>query len=481
MNFPARIRVPHFTAVIASIALALLAACGKDEKVQCDPAAQTGCASGSVCETVENGTPACFDPVLVKGEVFDLVTQRALGQTRLVALDVNRAPVSAVSTSGADGTYSLGVPSRRNSDGAPVSAPITLRADRTGYQSFPGGVRIAIPFDLSSAAHASGAWTVQVSGLTDVGLAASTPTGTASIHGTVGVPPIHGGVLVVAEPAAGGAGITGIADRSGSYAIFNLPGGATYNVTPYAAGVNYTPGTVSLVAGDDKQVDISIGNSTTATVTGSVNPVGPNASGLPTSLILVVKSTFNALGRGDAPPGLRDPASGLGVTSAFSIIGVPNGTYVALAAFENDGLVRDVATTGGTAPLEVVVSHGVMTSAAGSFKITSPVNLTSPAPTDASGAALGMTLPLQFAWDAYSATNHYGVTVYDTFGNVQWSLDDVPPTSNTVSVRYGQGGSPNPAPALVPGMYYQVRVEAFGTQSTQYTRTEDFKGVFTVQ
>ena len=33
-------------------------------------------------------------------------------------------------------------------------------------------------------------------------------------------------------------------------------------MTPYAAGVNHTPGTVSLVAGDDKQVDISIGNST---------------------------------------------------------------------------------------------------------------------------------------------------------------------------------------------------------------------------
>jgi hypothetical protein len=69
-------------------------------------------------------------------------------------------------------------------------------------------------------------------------------------------------VLLVAEPAVGGTGVTGIADRSGCYAIFNLPGDATYNVTPYAAGVNHTPGAVSLVPGDDKQVDLSIGNST---------------------------------------------------------------------------------------------------------------------------------------------------------------------------------------------------------------------------
>jgi hypothetical protein len=34
---------------------------------------------------------------------------------------------------------------------------------------------------------------------------------------------------------------------------------------------------------------------------------------LPTSVIFVVNSTFDGLGRGDAPPGLGDPASGLGV------------------------------------------------------------------------------------------------------------------------------------------------------------------------
>ena len=46
------------------------AACGDDEP--CNPQANTGCEDGLVCEEVTGGEPACFAPVVVRGDVFDL-------------------------------------------------------------------------------------------------------------------------------------------------------------------------------------------------------------------------------------------------------------------------------------------------------------------------------------------------------------------------------------------------------------------------
>src|SRR3990172_8625973 len=133
-----------------------LAACGTSEKKTCSVTAQTGCDSGKVCENVSGGSPACFEPVLLTGSVFDLASAEAGSGARLVALDVTRPPVSAVAISAADGRYSLALPRDRDASGAPVDGAVTLRADATGYQSFPSGLRPALPIDISAAGHGGG-------------------------------------------------------------------------------------------------------------------------------------------------------------------------------------------------------------------------------------------------------------------------------------------------------------------------------------
>lgn len=450
---------------------ATLVACGSSDKAACDPGAQTGCITGKACELVENAGPACFDPVVLQGTVFDLATQASVVGARLVALDANRAPVSTVATSGATGAFTLTVPAQRKADGTPVAASLTLRADASGYQSFPGGVRTALPIDLSSATHTNAIWTVQ-SPLTAVGLIPLPAGARASVHGTVALPPNGVGVLVVAQPVAGGAGVTGVADKEGKYAIFNLPvsGTASYSVQAYARGSNYNAATQAVAAGDDAPVNLTIKNTTTATVSGAVQPTGQNLPPNPTtSVILVVKSTFDAtLGRGEAPPGLRAG----GITGSYSIAGVPDGSYIALGAFENDGIVRDVSGIGGTAPVETDVQDGAVTLAPASFKLTGAVSLTSPfvAPYDVAPWPASSATPT-FGWTDYPSIGQgsYQVSVADAFGNVVAGPIALPKTTTAFTT-----------PALAAGMYYQLRVVVLDTGASPISKTEDLKGVFFV-
>jgi hypothetical protein len=463
---------------LASLATTLVS-CGSSGGTTCNPTAQTGCAVGLACELVEgSAAPACFAPVQLKGKVFDLATGGDVAGARVVALDANRAPVSTVATSAVDGTYTLTLPSRRKPDGTPSSSSVTLRADARTYQSFPGGVRFALPVDVASAVHAAGAWTVQ-SSLTDVGLIAlPAGSGTGSIQGTVATPPGGGGVLVVAE--TGSSGASAIADRSGTFAIYNLAPGA-YTVKAYARGQNYSPAATTLTAGQDVQVALGISGPATATVSGSVQIVNPG-QGSATSVILIVESTFDpVLVRGDAPPGLRAPDPGVSpnVTNAFSISGVPDGQYIALAAFENDFLVRDASDIGGTAIVHVAVANGVASASPG-FKVTGALDVVSPG---ASGPEAVTSATPTFTWVDDSSEKSYDLLVLDTFGSIVWQTTIPPVTgSSTVSVTYGQaGGTPATAPALQKGMYYQFRAISKDANGFALSQTEDLKGVFFLQ
>jgi hypothetical protein len=473
--------MPHRITIAFTLLLAA-AACGDSDKKTCSVEAQTGCDSGKVCENVSGGSPACFEPVVLTGRVFDLASSAAIPGARLVALDANRSPVSAVALSSVDGSYSLALPRDREASGAPVGGPVTLRADATGYQSFPSGLRQALPIDTSAAVQGGGSWTI-ASSLTDVGLLAlPSSAGSGSIEGHVEVPPVGGGVLVVAEPAAGGAGMSAIADRGGDYAVLNL-GPGDYAVKAFSRGVNYAPAAVSLAAGETKEADLAIAGATAATVSGNVEIVN-RGQGIGTSVILVVESTFDdALVRGDVPPGLRAPEPGTDpdVTGAFSIDGVPDGRYVALAAFEDDFLVRDPDTSiGGTQIVHLEVANGALVSAPPSFKVTGALDVVSPG---ADGPEVVTSATPTFTWVDDSSEVAYDVTVLDAFGVEVWRTT-IPGVSGspTVSVVYGQaGGTPASAPALQSGMYYQFRVLSRKNGGSPISQTEDLKGVFLVE
>ncbi len=205
-----------------------------------------------------------------------------------------------------------------------------------------------------------------------------------------------------------------------------------------------------------------------------MQPVGSNQpSSLDTSVILVVRSTYNpTIDRGEAPPGLI--VSNL-TAPGWSLTGVPDGDYTVLAAFGNDGYVRDISGIGGTAPVDVTVSGGVMTSAPGTFKITGAVSFAATNPiTPTSGMEGAVTIVTSatptFAWQAYPSDNKYQIDVFDAFGTSIWQTSF--PFSTTSAVYAG-------GTALTAGMTYQVRITAFDTGGAQISRTEDLMGIFT--
>src|SRR5678816_2526161 len=142
-----------FSVCAATTLLLAAIACSNNDK-PCTVGDNTTCkdkGDGFVCEQVTDGTTGCFAPLEVKGQVIDGQTKTGIANARVLARDGNNVAVSPVATTGADGTYSLQVPAVRDKDGVVQSLKVSLRADAQGYQSFPGGIRIALPFDLNTA------------------------------------------------------------------------------------------------------------------------------------------------------------------------------------------------------------------------------------------------------------------------------------------------------------------------------------------
>ncbi|UCH30680.1 MAG: carboxypeptidase regulatory-like domain-containing protein [Myxococcales bacterium] len=455
----------------AAFALLVGAGCSDSSSDACDPIAQTGCEQGQVCEEVVDGGTACFAPVVLRGNVFDQADDSGIEGATVVALDANRAPASTVAVTNASGDYEIQVARQRDTDGNPQGGDVTLRADAAGYQTFPGGIRQALPIDVSSPVEEDGVLVVETP-TTSVGLIAlPSGAGTNEIFGDVEVPSDSTGVLVVAETAGETPeGFTAIADRDGVYRIFNLPDG-DFSVLGYAQGVNYNAESASVSGGEETQVDLTLSSDAPGTVTGSVQIVNPGA-GQGTSYILVVESTFNeALARGETPPGLRAPeGTDLVDSGTWTIEGVPAGSYKVLGAFENDQLVRDPDFGQGNTEIvrvDVVAGQSVE---APSFKITGSLDVISPG---AEGAEEVDGNPV-FSWVDDSGEDEYQIQVFDTFGELIW--DSIVPGSSGSDPEVPYAG-----PTLESGMFYQFRVTSFDVNDRPLSRTEDLKGVFFLQ
>jgi hypothetical protein len=468
-------------ALVAATTLA--AACGSSHHNQtCD---QTGCPSGQYCEPIQNSAPGCFAPVLLRGSVSDPSTSPAtlLNGARVLALDANRAPVSTVATTansgGSDGQYELKVRATRDASGKPVQAFVTLRADDQGYQTFPSGIRPALPIDLSTAVSNGTNWVVSGT-LTAIQLlkAANAATATAWAHGALTGGPSGSGVLVVAVPTGGGAAVTGIADGSGNYVIYNLVPGTTYDVTGYIKGANYTPiTTAALVAGDNALSAINVAAGTGATIAG--NLIFNNGASTNIQVTLVVDSTYvPSLDRGDSVPGLTVS----GAAGTYTFTGVPDGTYRVLAAFGLDGDVRDISSGGNTASPQVTVSAGAVVGTPPGFKIIPAVALATIDGQAVSATPVAVTTATPvFTWtrgsvDALSKT--YRVEVFDAYGTTMMTQDQAVGSGTNTATYNGT--------ALTRGMTYQLRISAITdtipVPTTGYnvdSYTEDLAGVFT--
>ncbi len=452
--------------VMCVLLLTATAACGGDDDESCDLFEQTGCDDGFVCEIVGDGEPACFEPVVLRGFVFDLRSFAVIEGARVVAVDPNGAPISSVAVTDSLGEYDLAVPSQRLEDGSPVPVELTLRADAAGYQTFPSGLRQALPLDTADAVEGEGGFIVETT-QTQIGLIElPDSTGIGTIAGDVEA--AGAGVLVVAES---GEGFSAIADRDGDYAIFNVPAG-DYTVSGYAHGVNYAAVDVTVSGGQTVTADLVLSSDETSTITGTVQLVNPEM-GEATSVVLVVASTFDdVLVRGATPPGLRAPEPGIApnITGAFEIDGVPSGTYKILASFENDFLVRDPDTCiAGTTIVEQQVGPGELIDLAEGFKVTGAITVISPG---AGGPEPVEATPV-FSWAEDASAKGYDLIVFDSFGEIVWEHEEPDPVGDP-SVTYA-------GPSLERGLFYQMRVTSWrepGGDRCEISQSEDLRGIF---
>jgi hypothetical protein len=460
---------------LSAVAISILAiGCGKKECDFDDPAS---CDEGYVCEAVtEREKPLCFRPIELQGRVFDLAEpDGGIAEARITPTDENGAVVGPVVQSDTTGGFVLQVSvARSNDDGDFAARKILLRAEASGYYPLPSGVRRQVPVELATATKPSQDEAMVITEGAEIGLAAlpAADQGQASIEGTVELPP-GASALVIAETAAGAVSRNSIAAGTGAFRIVNVPDGA-YSLRAYTKGVNYTPVDVTVASSTTETgVEILQSDVAAAEVNGSITIVAGSGE---TSVILAVKSTFNeTLGRGEAPAGLRAPDPGIapniGAGQNFTITGVPDGDYVVLAGFENDGMVRDPDTgIAGTDLRYLTVANGaVTTTEALDFKVTGAIVTVSPGAESVEETTATPT----FTWGHYPSTATYNLEVLNAQGAIVWSTSVGGTGGGNQSLVYA--GDP-----LTPGATYQWRVESIGTGGTTKSRTEDLRGVFRV-
>jgi hypothetical protein len=489
MNRRARIAASGLLA----LALAVAGGCKKDDENTCTLGDAASCEDGLVCEEVQGAEPACFAPIVVRGQVFDPTDADApVAGADVVALDANGQAVTLTGTTDADGNYELTVPAMRDADGNVVDGTaVTLRVDADDYVAFPKPPRFAIPVDLTVAVDTDGTLVVD-SAVTDVALfpipASATEYGT--ITGSIAGDDAAGALVVADQGDPAVAVSTAIVGTDGSFTLFNVPVGESTTVTAYAAGVQTDVATVTIAAaGGTEDVVLTADAVGLATVEGNLNPVNaPNFSGdAPTSVLLVVESTFSALTRaGYVPSGLRDGSLTASDTD-FSIEGVPPGRYVVLASFENDGVVRDPdLEQGGTSIRHIEVSDaGVVTSLldplSGDIESLNGIKITDAIATVAPGAEsleIVATAPT-FEWAKDPGTDHYELRIFDAYGALVYEDLAVPQPGGSGPVAYDTvGGNFVVGTGFDEGMIYQFRVVSIGTGGNMLSTTEDLRGVF---
>lgn len=462
-----------------------------DKGGPCDPAIDPEvadgphCLEGLACDPVAGATDTyvCGSPVRIHGTVIDLVSEAPIEGALVNGLDRTGSSLGAIAVTDAEGHYELLVSAPREADGElSAEAKYTLQGFAVDYQPFPAGIRVALPVDPSVAVYDEElAAHVIESPLTTIGLIAlpEERRGGVTISGTLGgVSP--GGALVVAEGVSEpGEAPYGVSDFEGKYTIFNVPEGAV-TVRAYHRSLELEPAAVTVADAALTEVDLAAvaeGEEMLGRVSGSVSIVNA-PGGSVTSVVLVPTSVFNVnLQRGPVPFGLRAPDPGLvpDVSGSFAIAGVPAGTYKVLAAFENDGLVRDPdVTIGGTSLQEVTVAAGEGVTVPEGFKITEALEVVGPGKEEPE--RVGATPTFEFADD--SSEDYYIVRVFDVFGELVWENPMVPGVSGSATVQVPYEGD-----ALSSGMYYQFRAISMRDKGggTAISQTEDLRGVFIVE
>jgi hypothetical protein len=251
------------------------------------------------------------------------------------------------------------------------------------------------------------------------------------------------------------------------WAAFGCSSGGSGGILPDGgAGQGAAAGTGGLGGSAGAGATASGGNAGSAgngghTVSGNVQIVNPG-SGTATSVILADPSFNPDVPSLVAPSGPKAET----VTGSWSIPNVPNGHYLVLVAWENDGLTLDPdASVGGTELVTIEVAGADVN--AGSFKVTGALDVISP-----DGGDIISGSPM-FRWQDDSAEDHFELRLYDAVGSLVWQDLSVPGVSGSATVDAQYQGPP-----LYPATTHQFQVTSVRADGTAISRTENLRGVF---
>lgn len=456
----------------------LLGGCGDGEETSklghvgdaCLVGAADQCAPELACEPrVDRDEGVCAKTLALAGSLRDALSNVAIERGLVFILDETGTPVAQART-GADGSYQVTVSAPRTAEGElPKAATWTLAASAQGYQPFPFGARTPVPVSADQLKQGD-TLTLQDENTSVVLIPLEDASSLASIDGRTGSEAVGG--IVVAENVEMKMAPYGLVGPDGDFTIFNVPKGDV-SLRVYRRGLSAEPKTVT-VTGEMADVALNLNTDNLSRVSGSVNIVNAPGGSL-TSVVLVPKSVFDEVSeKGPVPFGLRVPDSpgAPNVGGSFAFNDVAPGIYVVLAAFENDGLVRDPDSSIGGTRLQTVEVVGSDVTLDESFKVTAALAVEGPGKNGPEEVAA----PLVFQWQDDSSEDRYHFVLRSALGEVVWEQPEVPAVNGSATVNLAYDG-----PELEPGMFYQFQVVSMRDSksgATAISRTEDLRGAF---
>ncbi len=440
----------------------------------CNPAELNSCLNGNVCEAIENQTNyGCFLPVYIEGHIFDIQTKEAIENGRVIASNKTGSFITEVYTTNDAGFYEFLIPVKRDAHGVPIVANddfYKLNISAQDYMNYPSYFRPSIPVAPDKFDAENGRY-VYFSQLTEIGLISlpAEQQNQKSISGSLSVE--EGGVMIVAECENTPCPYT-YTDLKGKFVLLNVANG-NYKVAAYKAGLSFTSVDSVVNNANVENVILTKNENQLGTISGSVNIVNA-PGGSVTSIVLIPEAIFDSTFiKGEIAPGLRAPDSTIepNISGAYSITNIPEGKYVVLAAFENDGLVRDPDTSiAGTQIVHFTIpNNNSYTISLDNFKITEALEIVSPG---ANGIEEVTANPV-FAWKDDSSEDEYHFELYNVYGDIVHTK--TLPKSGGDDITYTYDG-----PVLENGMFYQFKVVSWKDKDggTNISVTEDLKGIF---
>ncbi|MFO0612550.1 MAG: hypothetical protein U0414_08190, partial [Polyangiaceae bacterium] len=367
-------------------------------------------------------------------------------------VDETGLAISRAGHTTSDGSFHLQVPVKRDATGAPLTRVFKLRIEAEDYLPFPRAPLETPSFDAKAAL---GPPYELVDPKASIALIHLTNTsGNGTVKGTVVSDDPRGTLVVIG-------GATGMADLDGAFVVSNVKPG-NLKVLAFKQGANFDVGTTILNASATVAVDVTANEEPTSVVTGKIT-----GTSTPTSVILVQEDTFDPVTvRGEYPPGLRVD----GVSTEFSVSGVPNGKYVVLPGFFDDGLVRNPFDTAEGVPLAKITVSGKPVALDTPLSVVDALGVVSPG-ANAIDTVAGTP---KLIWEGDPSADAYHVQVFTMLGALVWEqTGQFTQAGPNGTVDYA--GDP-----LDHGGLYQFRVTSLVAGQPRRA-TEDLKGLFTYQ